>query len=161
MKTPIELRVNGEVFKLEVEPRRLLLEALHDDLQLTGVRRGCDDGFCGACTVILDGKAVHSCSVLAVSARGKEITTVEGLARNGQYHPLQAAFVEHGALQCGYCTPGMLLTAKALLDKNPQPTELEVRTAISGNLCRCTGYKQIVEAILSVARKKSGLRSAR
>lgn len=155
MKTPIELKVNGELFKLEVEPRRLLLEALHDDLGLTGARRGCDDGFCGACTVILDGKAVHSCSVLAVAARGKEVITVEGLARNGQYHPLQAAFVEHGALQCGYCTPGMLLTAKALLDKNPQPTELEVRTAISGNLCRCTGYKQIVQAILSVARKKS------
>jgi len=152
MKQAIQLRVNGEVYPLDVEPHWLLLDVLRDGLGLTGARRGCETGFCGACTVLLDGRPVHSCSVLAVRAQGKEITTIEGLARNGQLHPLQESFIQHGAIQCGYCTPGMILAAKALLDENPHPTEAEVRAAISGNLCRCTGYVKIVQAILAVAR---------
>jgi carbon-monoxide dehydrogenase small subunit len=155
MKQPIRLKVNGEVYELEVEPHRLLLDVLRDDLSLTGARRGCDGtGFCGACTVILDGMAVHSCSVLAVRARDREIVTIEGLVQDGNLHPLQRAFVEYNAVQCGYCTPGMILSAKALLDQNPHPTEAEVRAAIAGNLCRCTGYVKIVEAIMAASRGK-------
>ncbi|MFQ5825900.1 MAG: (2Fe-2S)-binding protein [Dehalococcoidia bacterium] len=155
MKQPIRLKVNNEIYELEVDAHRLLLDVLRDDLGLTGARRGCDGtGFCGACTVILDGMAVHSCSVLAVRARDREIVTIEGLARNGNLHPLQQAFVEHNAVQCGYCTPGVILSAKALLDQNPHPTEAEVRAAIAGNLCRCTGYVKIVEAILAASRGK-------
>ena len=153
MKQLIELRVNGEVYEIAIQPWRTLLEVLREDIGLTGAKRGCDEGDCGACTVILDGKPVASCLVLAVEAQGKDILTIEGLAENGQLHPLQSAFVEHGAIQCGFCTPGMILSAKALLDTNPKPTEEEVRRGISGNLCRCTGYTKIVEAIMAASEK--------
>ncbi len=153
MKQLIELRVNGEVYEIAIQPWRTLLEVLRGDIGLTGAKRGCDEGDCGACTVILDGKPVASCLVLAVEAQGKDILTIEGLAENGQLHPLQSAFVEHGAIQCGFCTPGMILSAKALLDTNPKPTEEEVRRGISGNLCRCTGYAKIVEAIMAASEK--------
>ncbi len=153
MRHPIKLLINGETYELEVEPHRLLLDVLRDDLDLTGARRGCDGtGFCGACTVLLEGLAVHACSILAVRAAGREVITVEGLAANGWLHPVQAAFVEHNAVQCGYCSPGMILAAKALLDENPHPTEAEVRAGIAGNLCRCTGYVKIVEAIMAASR---------
>lgn len=151
-KQKIQLKVNGETYEPEVPPKRLLLDVLRDELGLTGARRGCDDGFCGACTVLLDGVAVHSCSVLAVRASGHDILTIEGLAQNGKLHPLQDAFVQYGAIQCGYCTPGMILAAKALLDTNPRPTEQEVRWGLTGNLCRCTGYVKIVEAVLAASR---------
>lgn len=124
-----------------------LLEALRERLGLTGTKRGCDMGQCGACTVLLDGQPVRSCLTLAIDAQGQEITTIEGLARNGELHPLQRAFHEHGAIQCGFCTPGMILTARALLAENPTPTVREIKQAISGNLCRCTGYVKIIEAI--------------
>ncbi len=153
MKQLIELRVNGEIYEIAVQPWRTLLEVLREDIGLTGAKRGCDEGDCGACTVILDGKPVASCLVLAIEAQGKDILTIEGLAENGQLHPLQSVFVEHGAIQCGFCSPGMILSAKALLDKNPKPTEEEVRRGISGNLCRCTGYAKIVEAILAASEK--------
>lgn len=151
MKRIIELRVNGEAHELLVEPHRTLLEVLREGIGLTGTKEACDTGECGACTVLLDGVPVNSCLVLALDARGKEITTIEGLAVNGVLHPLQKAFIEHGATQCGFCTPGMILTAKALLDEKPRPTEVEVRQAISGNLCRCTGYVKIVEAVLAAS----------
>ncbi len=151
MKKVIELKVNGEIYEVEVEPNRTLVEVLREMIHLTGTKRGCDTGECGACTVLLDGVAVNSCLVLAMDARGKEITTIEGLAVSGRSHPLQKAFVEHGATQCGFCTPGMILVGKALLDNNPKPTEMEVRQAISGNLCRCTGYALPVKAILAAA----------
>lgn len=153
MKQLIELKVNGETYETAVEPRRTLLEVLRDNLGLTGAKKACDTGDCGACTVIMDGKPVVSCLVLAIEAQGKDILTIEGLARNGKLHPLQQAFVEHGAIQCGFCTPGMILSAKALLDENPKPSEAEVRRAIAGNLCRCTGYTKIVEAILAASQK--------
>jgi carbon-monoxide dehydrogenase small subunit len=154
MKQLITLRVNGETYEVAVQPWRTLLEVLRNDIGLTGAKRGCDEGDCGACTVIIDGKPVSSCLSLAVEAQGKDITTIEGLAKNGQLHPLQSAFVEHGAIQCGFCTPGMILSAKALLDENPKPTEEEVREGISGNLCRCTGYVKIVEAIMAVSEEQ-------
>lgn len=153
MKQIIELKVNGDSFQIIVEPRRTLLEALREDIRLTGTKRGCDTSDCGLCTVIVDGKPVLSCLVLAVDAQGKDILTVEGLARDGQLHPLQKAFIDHGAIECGFCTPGMLLTGKALLDENPCPSEQEVRQAIAGNFCRCTGYAKIVEAILAASKK--------
>lgn len=156
MKMPLTLTVNGEEHRLEIEPRRTLLEVLREDLNLTGARRGCEENFCGACTVLLDRMAVHSCSVLAIQARGREVTTIEGLARDGRLHPLQDAFVEYGALQCGYCTPGMILSGVALLAQKPQPTEEEVRQALVGNLCRCTGYVKIVQAILAAAGQMEG-----
>ena len=143
----LRLRVNGDDYSVAVPVHRTLLEVLREDLWLTGTKHGCEVGECGACTVLLDGEPVLSCLTLAVDAQGREITTVEGLAQNGELHPLQVAFAERGAAQCGYCTPGMLLTAKALLDKNPTPTEDEIREALSGNLCRCTGYLQILEAV--------------
>ncbi len=152
-KHKIQLIVNGESYGVEVPSKRLLLDVLRDDLGLTGARRGCEDGFCGACTVLLDGKAVHSCSVLAVRAAGHNIMTIEGLATNGKLHPIQDAFIQHGATQCGYCTPGMILAAKALLDVNPHPTEQDVRWGLTGNLCRCTGYVKIVEAVLATAKR--------
>ena len=151
----IELKVNGQVYEVAVEPQRTLLEALRDIVGLTGAKEGCDLGDCGACTVIMDGKAVLSCLILAAAATGKDIVTIEGLASEEKLHPLQKSFVEHGAIQCGYCTPGMILTAKALLDGNPEPTEQEVRKAISGNLCRCTGYTKIVEAVLATTTESS------
>jgi carbon-monoxide dehydrogenase small subunit len=152
MKQLITLRVNGETHEVAVEPRMTLLNALRDVIRLTGTKSGCELGNCGSCTVLLDGKPVSSCLLLAVEAQGKDILTIEGLAEEGKLHPLQQAFIEHSALQCGFCTPGFLLVGKALLDENPSPTEEEVKEAISGNLCRCTGYTPIVEAICDVAR---------
>jgi carbon-monoxide dehydrogenase small subunit len=144
--------VNGELYEVAVHPHWTLLEVLREELDLTGAKKGCDAGDCGGCTVILDGKPVVSCLTLAVEADGRDILTIEGLAQNGQLHPIQNAFVEHGAIQCGFCTPGMIMSAKALLDENPNPTEEEVRQAIAGNLCRCTGYVKIVEAILAASQ---------
>jgi len=149
-KKSLQLTINGEPYELTVEPRTTLAELLREELHLTGTKEGCGIGMCGACTVLLDGMAIKSCLVLALKANGKEITTIEGLAAKGEIHPLQKAFIDHGAIQCGYCTPGMILSAKALLDENPHPTEEEVRMAMVGNLCRCTGYVKILEAILSV-----------
>jgi carbon-monoxide dehydrogenase small subunit len=146
----IELKINGEVREVVVEPRTTLLHVLREDLGLTGTKEGCNAGDCGACTVLIDNHPVVSCLTLAIEAQGKEIFTIEGLDREGQLHPLQQAFIDHYAVQCGFCTPGMILSAKALLDRNSHPTEEEVRKAISGNLCRCTGYVKIVEAILAV-----------
>jgi carbon-monoxide dehydrogenase small subunit len=151
MRKPIKLRVNGQEREIIVEPRQTLLDALRYDLGLTGTKEGCGDGNCGSCTVLLDGKAINSCLVFAIEVDGQEITTIEGLFQAGKLHPLQQAFIDEGAVQCGFCTPGMILTAKALLDSNPNPTEVEVRQAIAGNLCRCTGYDKIVRAILKVA----------
>ena len=153
MKRVIRLRVNGEEREVLTESHRTLLEVLREDLGLTGTKRGCDLGACGACTVLIDGRPTLSCLALAVRVQGKEITTIEGLAQEGQLHPLQKSFVEKGAVQCGFCTPGMILTAKAFLDEHPNPSEPDVKKAISGNLCRCTGYVKIVEAILAVAGK--------
>ena len=155
MKKPtkrlIALQVNGNEYEIAVEANRTLLEVLREDLRLTGTKEGCDDGTCGACTVLLDGVPVRACLYLALEVQDKAITTIEGLARGHRLHPLQQAFVNHGAIQCGYCSPGMILTGKALLDQNPAPTLREIQRAISGNLCRCTGYNKIVTAIQSAA----------
>lgn len=151
MKQAIRLHINGEEREVLTESHRTLLEVLREDLGLTGTKKGCDLGACGACTVLIDGKPALSCLTLAVAVQRKEITTIEGLARNGELHPLQKSFVEKGAVQCGFCTPGMILTAKAFLEEHPKPTQAEVKKAISGNLCRCTGYVKIVDAILAVA----------
>jgi len=156
MKTLINLKVNGRAWDLAVEPNRTLLDVLRHDLELTGTKRGCDLGECGSCTVILNGKPVNSCLVLAIQANGAEVLTIEGLAGPSGLHPLQRAFVEKGAIQCGFCTPGMILSASSLLQKNPKPGEEEIRTALSGNLCRCTGYQKIVEAIQSVGERGQG-----
>jgi len=139
--------VNGESHELSVPPWRTLLEVIREVLGLTGTKEGCSLGECGACTVIMDGKAVNSCLVLAAEADGKQIVTIEGLADGNKLHPIQQAFVEHGGLQCGFCTPGMIMSAKALLDETPTPTEEEIRRGIAGNLCRCTGYTKIIESI--------------
>lgn len=149
----INLKINEEDYKFNVKSNTLLLDLIRNEIGLTGTKRGCDTGECGACTVLIDGIAVNSCLVLAVEVDGKKITTIEGLSNNGQLHPLQEAFIEEGAVQCGFCTPGMILSAKALLDKNPTPTEEEIKVAIAGNLCRCTGYTKIIKAIISVADK--------
>lgn len=149
----ITLNVNGKSHTLEVEPRVTLLDALRDGLGLTGTKRVCDRGSCGACTVLLDGKPVYSCSVLAVDAQGKRIETVEVLAQGEQLHPLQQAFVEHDALMCGFCTPGFIMSLKALLDQVPQPTEKQVREACAGNICRCGTYNRIFEAALDASRR--------
>jgi carbon-monoxide dehydrogenase small subunit len=148
----ISVAVNGERHERDVEARRLLVHFLRDDLDLTGTHVGCDTGNCGACTVIVDGVAVKSCMMLAVQADGTAVETVEGLAPDGELHPLQQSFSSFHALQCGYCTPGMLMSAKHLLDHNPEPTDGEIRRAIQGNICRCTGYVNIVEAIAAAAR---------
>lgn len=153
-KVNITLKVNGDCFELAVDPWRTLVEVLREDLNLTGTKIGCQTGDCGACTVLIDGRPVTSCLTLAVEAQGCEITTIEGLAPAGEeLHPLQEAFLEHGAVQCGYCTPGMILSAGYLLDRNPDPTEDEIRRGLSGNLCRCTGYNKIVEAVAAAAEK--------
>jgi carbon-monoxide dehydrogenase small subunit len=157
MKQFIKLRVNGESYEVQVEPKRLLLDVLRDNLGLTGAKKACDFGNCGSCTVLMDGKPVLSCLVLAIEAQDKDILTVEGLAKNGQLHPLQQAFVDHGAIQCGFCTPGMLMSAKALLDENPKPTQAEIKEALSGNLCRCTGYAKIIKAVEAAAQKMQGV----
>lgn len=155
MKHSIELKINGEFHEVEVDPQQTLLEVLREDLDLTGTKEGCGAGECGSCTVIMDGKAVLSCLVLALNAEGKEVVTIEGLARGDELHPLQESFIEKWGFQCGFCTPGMLMSAKALLDENPNPTEEEVKEAIASNLCRCTGYTKPVEAILDAAKKPS------
>jgi carbon-monoxide dehydrogenase small subunit len=154
MKQVIRLHVNGEEHEVLTEIHKTLLEVLREDLGLTGTKRACDLGACGACTVLMNGRPQLSCLTLAVDAQGKDIATIEGLAGNGELHPLQKSFVEKGAIQCGFCTPGMILTAKAFLDEHLHPSERDVKKAISGNLCRCTGYVKIVEAILAVAEKK-------
>ena len=151
MKQVLELSINGDIHEVLVAPNNTLLEVLRDKLGLMGTKRGCDLGACGACTVLIDGEAFLSCVMLAVDAGGKEILTIEGLAEGGSLHPLQDAFVEKGGLQCGFCTPGMILTAKAVLDEDEHPTEDVIKKKMAGNLCRCTGYKKIVEAIQSVA----------
>ena len=152
----LTMNVNGKDVTLEIEPDELLVEVLRDRLGLTGTKVGCEEGECGACTVLLDGKAVVSCLLPAMKAQGRKVETVEGLAAEGKLHPLQQAFIDCGAVQCGYCTPGMLMSAKALLDENPSPSEEEIREAISGNLCRCTGYRKIVEAIKAASSSVTG-----
>jgi len=151
-RRPVRLRVNGQNYDLLVEPRETLLEVLRERLGLTGTKEGCGNGNCGACTVLLNGKPVNSCLVLAVEVEGDEVLTIEGLARDGALDALQQAFIEEGAIQCGFCTPGLILTAWAFLRENPRPREGEVKKAIAGNLCRCTGYHKIVRAILTAVR---------
>jgi carbon-monoxide dehydrogenase small subunit len=148
----VSVDVNGETYEREVEARKLLVHFLRDDLDLTGTPVGCDTGNCGACSVQVNGQLVKSCMMLAIQADGAQVRTVEGLAADGELDPLQQAFSDHHALQCGYCTPGMLISAKALLEQNPHPSEEEIRKGIQGNICRCTGYVNIVEAIKAVAR---------
>jgi aerobic carbon-monoxide dehydrogenase small subunit len=152
-KMTINFTVNGREYDLVIPVNLTLTQVLRENLRLTGTKQGCAVGDCGSCTVLLNGLPVNSCLVLGVEADGQEITTIEGLAQDEQLHPIQQAFVEQGGIQCGFCTPGMILTSKALLDKNPTPTEHEIREAISGNLCRCTGYQKIVEAIAAVGKK--------
>jgi aerobic carbon-monoxide dehydrogenase small subunit len=147
LKRPLELRVNGQKYELFIEPWKTLLEVLREEIGLTGAKRGCDDVNCGACTVIMDGKAMNSCLVLALRANGAHILTIEGLGSADRLHPLQQAFVNHFAIQCGFCTPGMIMAAKALLDEIPHATEQDIRRRLRGNICRCTGYVKIVEAI--------------
>ena len=160
MKRSITLKINGRTHTAEVEPRALLVHVLRDDLDLTGTHIGCDTSQCGACTVHLDGQAVKSCTVLAVQAEGHEITTIEGLARGDSLHPLQAAFWEKHGLQCGFCTPGVIMTAADLLARNPDPSEAEIRHALEGNYCRCTGYQNIVAAIRLAATTMRTARGA-
>ena len=154
MRVSINIRVNREEHYLELKPNRTLADLLREDLGLKGTKQGCGEGKCGSCTVLMDGRPVNSCLILAAQADGSEIVTIEGLAKE-EPHPLQLRFAEKGGIQCGYCTPGMILTAKAFLDLNSNPTEAEIRGAIAGNLCRCTGYSKIVEAIQSCAASKS------
>ena len=154
-KIPVSFTVNGEPQEILVQPWQTLLDALRDELQLTGTKEGCGNGNCGACTVILNGRAIDSCCMLAAEAQGQEVLTVEGLARNGVLDPLQEAFIAHDALQCGFCTPGLLMSARAFLNQTPHPSEHEIRLAIAGNLCRCTGYDKIVRAIQAVAEGKA------
>ncbi len=151
MKHVIELNVNGDTNEVLVSPNQTLLEVLRNQLGLTGTKRGCDLGACGACTVLVDGEAYLSCIMLALDAVGKEIITIEGLSQAGDLHPLQKSFVEKGAIQCGYCSPGMILTAQAIMNDEGRPTEEIIKKKMAGNLCRCTGYKKIVDAVLSVA----------
>lgn len=150
MKMEINITVNGEKITVQVPPQMMLLKLLRDVLELKGTKRGCGEGDCGACTVIVNGKAVLSCLTLAVAVDGAEITTIEGLSRGAELSPLQESFVEHGAVQCGFCSPGMIMASKAILDEYPDPTDEEIRIGLSGNLCRCTGYEKIVEAVKSV-----------
>ena len=155
-KLHIALMVNGLERELLVEPNRTLTQVLREDLRLTGTKHGCGIGDCGCCTVLMDGEAVNSCLVLALEATGHEITTIEGLAQGNQLHSLQDSFIELGAIQCGFCSPGMILSSKALLDENPSPTEEDIRWGLSGNLCRCTGYQKIVEAVQDASIKMKG-----
>jgi carbon-monoxide dehydrogenase small subunit len=148
----ITLKVNGTNYRVSIEPRRTLVEVLRENLGLTGTKKSCNEGDCGACTVLMEGKPVASCLVLAMDAQGKEILTIEGLSEGQRLHPIQEAFLKHGAIQCGFCTPGMVMSAKALLDENPEPTTIEIRKAISGNLCRCTGYQHIVDSIMAASK---------
>lgn len=152
MKTEITLKVNGELFPVQIEPHRTLLEVIREDLGLTGTKEMCNKGDCGGCTVIMDGEPVLSCIMLAIEAEGKDILTIEGMSDGHKLHPIQQAFVDHGAIQCGYCTPGFIMSAKALLDKNLHPTEDEIKEGISNNICRCTGYVHILDAIDAAAK---------
>jgi carbon-monoxide dehydrogenase small subunit len=149
----LSLNINGERHEVRTEPHRTLLDILRTDLGFTGTKENCLDAECGVCTVLVDGAAMNACILLAAQCQGREVLTIEGLAREGALHPLQQAFIDHGAVQCGYCIPGMILTAKAYLDEHPSPTEAEVREALAGNLCRCTGYHKIVEAVLAASRE--------
>lgn len=153
MNQSIEFRVNGKKAQLSVGGNQTLLELLRDQLDLTGTKRGCDSGDCGACTVLMDGQPVNACLVLAAEVAGSDITTIEGLGQDDKLHPLQQAFVDYNAVQCGFCTPGMILMASALLDENPHPTEEDIRQYLQGNLCRCTGYGKIVEAIQAAVKR--------
>jgi carbon-monoxide dehydrogenase small subunit len=153
MKRIVDLSINGDKVEVAIEPSTLLLDLLRDTLGLTGTRRGCETSYCGACTVLIDGQVAHSCALLAVLIGQRSITTIEGLAQNGKLDPLQESFIQHNGFQCGYCTPGMILAGKALLTENPNVTEADVRRAIDGNLCRCTGYQKIVAAIMDGAKK--------
>jgi carbon-monoxide dehydrogenase small subunit len=159
MKRIVELSINGDKVEVAIEPSTLLLDLLRDTLGLTGTRRGCETSYCGACTVLIDGQVAHSCAVLAVLVGERKITTIEGLARDGKLDPLQESFIKHNGFQCGYCTPGMILAGKALLTETSNPTEADVRRALDGNLCRCTGYQKIVTAIMDGARKYAEKRS--
>jgi len=152
----LQVEVNGRGHEIDVEPHEFLLDVLRDRLNLTGAKRSCDVQVCGACTVLIDGKAVSACTYLAVDADGKQILTIEGLASGDELHPLQEAFIEHAGFQCGFCTPGMIMTAKALLDDNPAPSRAEVKAYLGGNICRCTGYRTIVESILAAAEQMGG-----
>ena len=154
MKSAIEFKVNGQRVQVLLQGNETLLECLRDHLDLTGTKSGCEHGDCGACTVLIDGRPVNSCLVLAAEVEGKHITTIEGIAGDQELHPLQQAFVDYNAIQCGFCTPGMILTAVALLNENPDPSEAEIRHYLQGNLCRCTGYSKIVQAIQAVARTR-------
>jgi len=156
MKHKISFTINGEVKEVEVEPNKTLLKMLREDLDLIGAKEGCGAGECGACTVIVENKPVNSCLMLAVEVDGKEILTIEGLSVGINLDPLQESFIKHNALQCGYCTPGMVMSAKALLNRNHHPTEEDVKEALAGNLCRCTGYQRIVDAVLDIAKKGVG-----
>lgn len=160
-KCEIELSVNGQIVKLWVEPRRTLLDALRIDLGLTGTKKVCDEGQCGACTVILDGKPIYSCMTLAIECEGREIETIEDIARNGQLHPIQQAFIDHDAFQCGFCTPGQIMTLKALFDENPNRSLEEIKRAVSGNLCRCGAYLRIAQAGLDAAQRLARAASKR
>lgn len=156
-KVELAFTVNGEPVRLAVAPHATLLEVLREDLELTGTKYGCGEGECGACSVLLDNRLVNSCLVLALECAGAEVLTIEGLAANGQLHPIQQAFVDHGAIQCGFCTPGMIMSARALLERNPTPSDADIVEAIAGNLCRCTGYEAIVRAVrLAAARPEGG-----
>jgi carbon-monoxide dehydrogenase small subunit len=157
-KHAIKVTVNAEEHEVDTPAERLLVDLLRDDLNLTGTKRGCDTGICGACTVLVDAKPVKACLMLAVQLRGRAVTTIEGLCSNdGQLHPVQEAFLQHGGFQCGYCTPGFIMAATALLSRTPRPSAEEVRAGLSGNLCRCTGYVSIVESILAAAEKMHGI----
>jgi carbon-monoxide dehydrogenase small subunit len=159
-KRAVTLTVNGDTYELVLEPDRTLLDVLRTELELTGTKTNCLEAECGVCTVLVDGLAVNSCTMLAVTAQGRAITTIEGLARDGELHPLQQAFIDHGAVQCGYCIPGMILSAKAFLDEEPSPDEHRIREALAGNLCRCTGYQKIVAAVQSAAEVLRGRAAA-
>lgn len=161
MKRQIETTINGRQYSLLVEPRKTLLATLRDQLQLTGTKEGCSTGDCGACTVLLDGKPVTSCLILAVEVDGREVTTIEGIAQNGKLHPVQQALVDKGGMQCGFCTPGFVLSVVALLEENLRPSEEEIRRALAGNLCRCTGYTKIVEAVQEAAQQMRKRRAKR
>jgi aerobic-type carbon monoxide dehydrogenase small subunit (CoxS/CutS family) len=156
-KIPLMLKVNGEEYDIYISPNRTLLEVLREDLELTGTKEGCGEGACGSCTLLCNGFPIRSCLTLAAEVQGAEITTVEGLReKDGQLDLLQQSFIDHGAVQCGFCTPGMLMSAKAFLNRNPNPSESDIRMGISGNICRCTGYTKIVDAIMDVAKRSQG-----
>jgi aerobic-type carbon monoxide dehydrogenase small subunit (CoxS/CutS family) len=149
---PVSFILNGRPQEIEVEPHELLLDVVRERLGLTGTKRSCDVEVCGACTLLVDGRPISSCTTLALEVRGRSVLTIEGLAENGKLHPLQQAFIDHGGFQCGFCTPGMILSAKALLDENPDPNEEELKHFMHGNICRCTGYKKIIESIMAAAK---------